>query len=158
MADDPAERKPETDDPDESGLYELADTPDAEPTPNVPPVTGIVPGNLDVGPGIPAAPGQAAPDRRNDRLDPMLDDPADGEADGDGSTMRTGAGGKGAASHFSGDDPEYVNPEIARMRREEQRMARAEEEAAEAARKQKLMLGLIGGGIVVLVVAYLLLF
>ncbi len=126
MPDDP-KRKP--DPPDDDGLYELAEDPDLDaPASSTPLAPGIMP--TDDAPA---------------ELDPMADDRPAAPA---------GEGGSGGRSHFSGDDPEYVNPEIARMRREEQRMARAAEEAAEAARKQKFML--IGGGILVLllIVAY----
>ncbi|MEM8781969.1 MAG: hypothetical protein AAGE65_03845 [Planctomycetota bacterium] len=130
---DPYERKPEPLEPEDDGLYELAEDPDAaEPSSAPPPPPGLMPD---------AAAG-------NDRLDPMLDDPAPKR------DMKTGAGGKGAASHFSGDDPEYVNPEIARMRREEARIAAAAEEASAAALKQKVVLGVVGGLVVLAVVLY----
>ena len=145
---DPYNRKPEPLDDDDDGLYELAEDPDTVRTPNVPPPPGIMPGNVDVGPGTPPARGQAA---GNDRLDPMLDEPKPSRE------MKTGSGGKGAASHFSGEDPEYVNPEIARMRREEARIARAAEEAEEAARKQKITLIVVGVLVVLAIVAYFLL-
>ena len=64
--------------------------------------------------------------------------------------------GKGAASHFSGEDPEYVNPEIARIRREDQRRARAAEEAAEAAAKTKLRLIVAGVVALLLIVLWFL--
>ncbi|MEM1027277.1 MAG: hypothetical protein AAGJ38_04275 [Planctomycetota bacterium] len=140
---DPYERKPEPiDDPgSDDGLYELAEDPDS------------------VVEDAPAKPSPLAPDPRssapladNDRLDPMLDDPEPA------AEMKTGEGGKGAASHFSGDDPEYVNPEIARMRREEARIKAAEEEALADAKKKKVMLGVVGAVIIVALAAYFLLF
>ncbi|MEM8495280.1 MAG: hypothetical protein AAF663_07825 [Planctomycetota bacterium] len=135
-------RKPDPiDPPEDDGLYELAEDPDvSEPSPAAPPPPGIGrPSPLD-----------------NDRLDPMLDDPATPpEPDRE---MKTGSGGKGAASHFSGDDPDYVNPEIARMRREEARIKAAEEEAEADAKKKKLILLIAVVSALVGVVAYALLF
>ena len=67
-------------------------------------------------------------------------------------------GRRGASSHFSGDDPEYVNPEIARIRREEQRRAPAAEEAEEAAAKTKFRLIVAGVVLPIVIVLWIVLF
>ncbi|MEM7577011.1 MAG: hypothetical protein AAF328_05995 [Planctomycetota bacterium] len=141
---DSYERKPEPIEPEDDGLYELAEDPEA------------------VVEDTPAKPSRSTPNPRaassaggNDRLDPMLDDLDPPASDGG---MKTGAGGKGAASHFSGDDPEYVNPEIARVRREEARIQAAQEQAKADARKKKVLLGVVGGVLILAIVAYFLLF
>lgn len=137
---------------DDNHLYELAEDPD-EPSPPPKPaapdprlgVAGAKAGAGAESPGSPKAPPEPAPD---DDLMPDPDEPPKGSS---------GPGGEGAASHFSGEDPEYVNPEIARLRREDQRRARAAEEAAEAAVRMKIKLGIASVLLVALVVGYFLL-
>ncbi len=112
---DDYDRKPPLDN--EPDPYELAEDPSDMPAAPPPPPPGL--------------------DQRRAVADDPLPDPM---AD-DSPTGSSADGGKGAASHFSGDDPDYVNPEIARMRREEQRVAAAAEEAADAAKRQKIIFG-----------------
>ena len=155
MPDDPL--KPQ--EPEDDGLYELAEDP--EDTPSEPP---------PIAPGLVNEPEPAA--EAGEDAEPSYDlppDPATMDAirqreakeqkkkkktEVPADTGSRGEGGKGADSHFSGEDPEYVNPEIARMRREDQRKAAAMAEAEAEAKKKKVMLIGAGGGVLLLILVW----
>jgi hypothetical protein len=105
----------------------LAEDPDAQPAVKVPPPVGV---SL---PGAARDPAETPPDEAPPPKKPD----------------------KGPASHFSGEEPAYVNAEVLRMRREEQRIKAAQEEAEWSARQLRIKLMVAGGGVGVLVLLYL---
>lgn len=136
MPDKPHDATPPIDDDD---LYELAEDPDDLPDQAPPPPPGV-----STEPGTARDPLHQARDPRDAKSKPApavkSDDVSDSSAAPEKSHGSHGQGGQGAASHFSGDDPEYVNPEIARMRREDRRIAAAEAQALADAKRKKVIL------------------
>ena len=138
---DPDSKPPAEDDGDDLEMYELAEDPN-EPAAPPPPPPGVSTG--DTGAASKAAGRQDgfAPDPRfssgGSRTDaPALDDPSDDAVP---------------------DEPEYVNPEIARQRREDARRAGAEEWAREEAAKKKRLAIIAAVVLVVLILAWIVLF
>ena len=77
---------------------------------------------------------------------------------GGGSGSGGGSDDDAADPPADGDEPAYVNPEVARVRREEQRIAAALEQAEAEARKKKIMFGVAGGVVALLIVLYIVIF